>query len=108
MTKEDWEKLYGILENTYSNFRENYPKMKNGKNKKIRERASYNVDNEINLAIRWIENYPESFDLMTGENASGFDKAIVWDEFIRPNWFSDDMPRFLERMRSKIESIEEK
>ena len=106
MNKGDWEKLYEILDNCYSNFRADYHNSKNGKNKKIRDRASYNVDNEISLAIRWIEKYPESFDLMTGENATGFDKAIVWDEFIRPNWFNVDMPRFLERIKAKIESIE--
>ncbi|WP_340065758.1 hypothetical protein [Ascidiimonas aurantiaca] len=106
MNKGDWEKLYEILNNCYCNFRTDYHNSKNGKNKKIIERASYNVDNEISLAIRWIEKYPESFDLMTGENATEYDKAIVWDKFIRPNWFNVDMPTFLERIKVKIESIE--
>ena len=106
MTKQDWEKLYGLLNNIYSDFRTDYHNMRNGKNKKIRDRASHNVDNEIDLATRWIEKYPDSFDLMTGENANDFDRTIVWDEFIRPNWFNVDMPRFLEKIKIKIESIE--
>lgn len=106
MKKEDWEKLYEILNGIYSRFRIEYNNMRNGKNRKIRDRGAYNVNNEITLAERWIEKYPESFDLMTGKNASGFDKQIVWDEFLLPNWFNVDMPEFLERIKKKIESYE--
>lgn len=106
MKKEGWEKLHEILSKIYSNFRTDYYNMRNGKNKKIRDRALYDVENEINLAASWIEKYPDSFDLMTGANANGFDKQIVWDEFILPNWFNVDMPDFLKRIKIKIETYE--
>ena len=105
MTKLDWVKLHEILSQNYSNFRTDYYNLLNGKNKKIRDRASYNVDNEIDLAKRWIEQYPNSFDLMKGGNASGFDRQIVWDEFLTPYWFNLDMPDFLTRMEKKIDSL---
>ena len=107
MNKQDWEGLYKQLEIYYLNFREYYNTSKNGSNQKIREQASKDVTSEIKLAKRYIEKYPESFNLMIGEEDVGdYNRAIVWDEFFKLDYFNNDMEEFLKKIKDKIESIE--
>lgn len=105
MTKEDWEELYKILNSILDDFKINYHQMKFGKTKKVRNRAEYNVNNATDLAKTWITKYPDCLDLMTGEGATGYDKAIVWDEFFLSRYFGHDMIDLLNRIKDKIDSL---
>lgn len=106
MTKEEWQNLHNILEGIYNNFRMEFIKMRNGRNQQIRKKAEQNVDNDINLAAHWIRKDQESFELLTGgENVDGFHRAIIWDEFVLPNWFNNDMPEYLDRVQNKINEL---
>lgn len=106
MTKEDWEKLYGILDREYSNFLMDYPQSEKGKNQKIRKTASARVKNQIDLCCMWIERYGEAYQLATGEDASDFGRKINWDEFQLPRYFKNDMRKFLQDVKDKINSFE--
>ena len=108
MTIDEWKKLYGILDNEHSTFLLEYPTMKNGRNKKIREDAEKKVDNSIRLSCTWIRRYDEAFFLLTGgDEISDFGRATIWDEFIRPNYFGHDMSDFLEKIKKKISLLEQ-
>lgn len=108
MTIDEWKKLYGILDNEHSTFLFEYPTMRNGRNKKIRGDAERKVDNSIQLSCIWIRKYAEAFKLLTGgEESSDFGRAIIWDEFIRPNYFGGDMSEFLEKIKKKIGLLEQ-
>jgi len=108
MTIDEWKKLYNILDAEHSTFLLEYPTMRRGRNKKIRATAERKVDNSIRLAKIWIQKYPEAFNLLTGgDDTSDFGRAIIWDEFIRPNYFGGDMTEFLEKIKKKIKSLEE-
>lgn len=105
MTKEEWQNLFNILQTTYRNFQIEYQNMRNGKNRKIRDKGERDVNNSIQLTTIWIRKYPEAYAILTGENGSDFNRFIVWDEFQLPQWFNNDMPEFLERLEAKINSL---
>ena len=107
MTKEDWQKLYRILDDIHSDFYTNYNDMRKGKNQKIRSKAERDVSNNIDLASHWIIKYPAAYNLLTGEDATDYGKAIVWEEFVRPTWFGRDLSRFLEQVQEKIDAFED-
>jgi hypothetical protein len=108
MTINEWEKLYEILSNEHSNFLFEYPTMRNGKNKKIRADAERKVDNSIRLSTTWIRKYADAFNLLTGgDETSDFGRAIIWSEFIRPDYFGDDMSDYLEKIKKKIGFLEQ-
>ncbi len=107
MTLDEWKKLYGILDNEHSTFLLEYPTMRNGRNKKIRGDAERKVNNSIRLSCSWIKRYGEAFNLLTGgDETSDFGRAIIWDEFIRPNYFGGDMSEYLEKIKKKIGQLE--
>ncbi|PZV87262.1 hypothetical protein CLV31_101134 [Algoriphagus aquaeductus] len=108
MKIEDWKKLLSILDSQYSIFLLEYPTMKNGRNKKIRENSERKVYNSIQLSCNWITDYPEAYQLLTGKDNTDFGRHIIWDEFSRPNYFGSDMSEFLEKIKDKIKSLEEK
>lgn len=105
MTKEEWQNLHNILQDTYRNFRVEYQNMRNGKNRKIRDKGERDVENSIQLAAVWIRKYPEAFILLTGENGYDFHRGVIWNEFILPNWFNNDMPEYLTSIEEKINSM---
>lgn len=104
MEKKEWQQLLKILESTFSDYRQNYDASRNGKNQQIRKDAQRRVDNAIDIAALWIRKYHEAYILLTG-NGTDFDRAIFWDEFIKPQWFGKDMPEFLQNLRKQIESM---
>ena len=96
MTRDEWKKLYGILDNEHSTFLFEYPTTRNGTNKKIRGDAKRKVNKSIRVSCTWIQKYGEALILLTGgDKTSDFGRAIIWDEFVRPNYFGDDMSEFL-------------
>ncbi|WP_264522922.1 hypothetical protein [Flavobacterium sp. N502536] len=108
MNKKQWENLYNILSRTHSDFLSAYLAYRNGKNKKNRDNAERQVDNVISLASYHIRANWEVFELLTGgENSTGFGRAIIYDEFLLPRYFGDDMRELLNAMQMKIESFEE-
>lgn len=107
MTREDWEKLHRILDGIHSEFQTNYFDMRKGRNQKIRTKAERDVSNNIDLASHWIIKFPAAYNLLTGEGSTDYGKAIVWEEFQRPNWFGRDLSRFLEQIQERIDSLEE-
>lgn len=107
MEKEQWQKLYEILDNIYSDFHFAYPDYKDGKNKKIRADAERKVDNAIRLADFHIKRNWEVYELLTGgEKIDGFGRAIIYDEFVLPRYFAGDLSEFLEKIKLKIKSFE--
>ncbi|MCH7411153.1 hypothetical protein MM239_17275 [Belliella sp. DSM 111904] len=107
MTLDNWKSLYKILDKQLSVFSLAYPTMRNGKNQKLREEAGKKVNNSIDVSSSWIRKYPEAFKLLTGEgDRSDYGRMIIWDEFIKPNYFEGDMTDFLEKIQKKIESLE--
>jgi hypothetical protein len=107
MTKEEWQKLYDILKIRYSEFLAEYPKIKNGKNDKIRKAALSNVNNEIDLCCNWIYRYYEAYSLLTGENFDDYAKSVNWGEFKESRFFINDMKEFLAKIKVKISSFDE-
>ena len=107
MTINEWKELYRILDDQHSEFLLQYPQSKNGKNKKIREAASTKAYNCIDLCCNWILRHPEAYELIAPNEQSDYGRAIVWDEFKRARYFGNDMTKFLEKVKAKIESLEE-
>ena len=92
MNKEEWQSLHNLLSNIYSDFHFAYLTYKNGKNKKIRSDAERQVENAIRLADYHIRKNWESFELLTGgKDATGYRRAIIYDEFVLPRYFGGDL-----------------
>ncbi len=106
MNKQELENLYRILDDIHSDFLLAYPTYKNGKNKKIRDDAEGKVDSAIRLADYHIKKNWEVFELLTGgKESSDFSRAVIYDEFLLPHYFGNDMSDFLKKIREKINSI---
>jgi hypothetical protein len=103
MNKNEWEKVYSMIEKFHSDFREAYPDYKNGRNKKIRDAAKGNVYSAIDLARLRVEGNPEILGLLL---ESRFGQQYAYGEFWEARYFGDDMREFLLIMRQKIDSIE--
>ena len=107
MEKEQWQRLYEVLDNIYSDFHFAYSDYKDGKNKKIRTEAERKVDNAIRLADYHIRRNGEAFELLTGgENIDGFSRVVIYDEFVLPRYFANDLSEFLDKIKLKIKSLE--
>lgn len=106
MDKTEWQSLYNILDQIYSDFYFAYRDSTNGKNKKIRAEADRKVDNVISLAVFHIKKKWEVFELLTGKDSDGFGKAVIFDEFKLPQYFDFDMREFLEKIKQKINSFD--
>ena len=107
MKKEQWQELYEILDNIYSDFHFAYSDYKNGKNKKIRDDAERKVDNAIRLADYNIKKNWEAFELLTGgENIDDFGRTIIYDEFVLPRYFAGELTEFLKKITLKIKSLD--
>lgn len=104
MNKVDWVQLHKILKDIYSRFLEDYSDFRNGRNAKIRKEGERQVYNHIDLAKYWIQKSPDSLNLLFPDGANDYGKAIIWGEFIRPNYFKKDMPGYLKSIKEKIES----
>lgn len=105
MTKDKWKEVYSIFEKAYNDFQMEYPTSKNGKNKKIREASERRVDNSIQIVSTWMEIHPELMDVFTGKDARINDKAFAYDEFLKPRYFQKDMPEYLNRIKTHIDSL---
>jgi len=105
MTTDKWKEIYSIFEKAYFDFQMEYPTTKNGKNKKIREEAERRVDSSIQLVSTWMEIHPELMELFAGKDARINDKASAYDDFLKPRYFQNDMPKFLNRMKEHIDSL---
>lgn len=107
MEKEKWKSIFNILDEIHSDFLLEYPHYNNGKNKKIRSDAERNIRNSIRLADYHIKNNPEVFHVLTGEdNISDYERAIIYNEFMRPNYFGNEMSDLLIKIQNKINSLE--
>lgn len=107
MTKKEWQDLYNRLDDCHREFLMNYPTYQNGKNKAIRKAAEYKVDSAIDTATRILKQHWDVFGLLAGENATPFDRSIVWDEFRLPQWLGNDMGDLLRAMKEKINTLQE-
>jgi|SRR5690554_510185 len=108
MNKQEWEKLYDILNEQHNRFLFAYGQYKDGKNKKIRADAEREVDNAIELSIRHIRRYKECYELLVGEeNVSNFDAAIILDDFQLPRHFKRDMGDLLDKIKENISNLDE-
>ena len=106
MDKNQWQNLYDILNQIYSDFYFAYSTSKEGKNKKIRSDAARQVDSAIRLADFHIRKNWEAFELLTdGKETSGFGRAIIYDEFVLPRYFGGDLSNFLNKIKEKIKSL---
>lgn len=107
MEKEKWESIFNLLDRIHSEFLLKYPNYIDGKNKKIRSDAERNVNSSIQLADHQIRNNPEVFYLLTGgDNVSDYGRTIIYEEFLRPNYFGNDMSNLLRKIQEKIKSME--
>lgn len=102
MKKQELREIYRILTGYNEKFQEGYWNARKGKNKTVREKGERDYESAMDMAIYHIEKSPEVLKLLFGENSHPQQKAIVWDEFISPNWFGRDLPRLLRKIDSKI------
>lgn len=106
MNKKQWQDLHGILDNILSEFLMEYPTYKNGKNKKIRSDAERKIYNSISLADYHVKNNIEVYQLFTGgSEVSDYGRAIIYEEFTRPNYFGGDLSKLLMQIKEKINSL---
>lgn len=105
MTKDKWTEIYDIFERAFSDFQMEYPTFKNGKNQKIRDTAERKVDNSIQIVSTWMEIHPELMEVFTGKDARINDKAFAYDEFLKPRYFQNDMPKYLKKIKLHIDSL---
>ena len=83
-----------------------YPTYKNGKNKKIRAEAERKVYNAISLADSHVKRNWEVYELFTGgPETSDYGRAIIYEEFTRPNYFGSDLNKLLNLIQEKINSL---
>jgi len=107
MSKEQWQNLYDILYRIHSDFSNAYRAYDKGKNKKIRDDAKRQVDNAITLANIHISRSREAYELLTGgPDNNDYGRAIIYEEFLRANYFGGDMNKFLILIKERIASIE--
>lgn len=107
MDKEKWESIFKILDGIYSDFLLEYPSYKNGKNKKIRTDAERKIRLSIRLANNLIQNNPEvNYLLIGGDSVSDYGQTIIYEEFVKPNYFGDDMSDLLCKIQEKIKFLE--
>ncbi|SFN58286.1 hypothetical protein SAMN05444143_1284 [Flavobacterium succinicans] len=103
MDKEQWQNLYNLFDRTHSDFLLAYPQYRNGKNQKIRDTATREMDNAIRTADFNIRRNKEVYELITGgENVSDYGRTIIYEEFTRYNYFGDDMAKLLVLIKDKI------
>lgn len=108
MTKKQWQELYKILNDIHSTFVIDYQTYRNGKNKKIRSDAERKIFNAIHLADYHVKKNPEVYELFTGgADVSDYGRAIIYEEFTRPNYFGHDLNKLLNQIQEKIESLNE-
>jgi hypothetical protein len=108
MNKKQWQDIYKILNEIRSEFLLAYPIYKNGKNKAIRKEAEYKIDNVISTADYLVQKNWEVYELFTGgPNVSDYSRAVIYDEFTRPNYFGGDITKLLGQIEVKINSFEE-
>ena len=103
MTKDQWKSLYKMLEQIYQDFEKAYSESEKGRTKKIRERAYKNAKHEINMANMHIKDHHDAFELLLSEKElSDFQKAINYNEFLKPQYFTTDMSSFLNKIKDVI------
>jgi hypothetical protein len=100
MDKKQWQDLYNQLDTIYSDFYLAYPLYENGSNKQKRKEGEQKVDNAIHLAEYHLSKCPEAIELLTNGN------PFLYDEFLSPRYFKNDMPNLLQKIKEKIESID--
>ncbi|WP_435138876.1 hypothetical protein [Formosa sp. A9] len=105
MKKEQLQDIINQLNKTYSDFSEAYFYMTKGKNKQIRDKATRDVERLLSLAKMWIKTYPDCYVLYVGEHSSDFDRALIWDELSNPRYFKTDIPKYIEKLKRKVETL---
>ena len=104
MTKDEWMKARKALSDFYSDFLKSYPVYKDGRNKAVRADAERKVDSAIYHADHYIRNNEELFLLLTGgEKNTNFGRTVIYDEFIQPRYFRNDMSDFLSKIDEEIQ-----
>ncbi len=106
MEKKQWQDIFKILYDAYSEFLMEYPTYKNGKNKKIRSDAERKMNSAIRLADFHVKNNWEVYELYTGgPEVSDYGRAVIYEEFTRPNYFGSDINKLLNQIQEKINSL---
>lgn len=49
--------------------------------------------------------HPELMEVFAGKDARINDKAFAYDEFLKPRYFQKDMPEYLNRIKTHINSL---
>ena len=106
MNKEEWRRLYEILNQIHSDFYTAYHEYDKGKNKKIRKAGERRVEDAIFHADHHICKNIEAYKLLTGDDGSDYSRAIIYDEFRQPRYFGRDLGGFLKLIQTKINSLE--
>ena len=52
-----------------------------------------------------MEIHPELMEVFAGKDARINDKAFAYDEFLKPRYFQKDMPEYLNRIKTHINSL---
>ncbi len=102
MNKNEWEKVYEMLEKFHSDFNSAYPEYKNGRNNQVRKAAESKVNSSIALARSHVERSPEILGLIS---SSKFGHTFAYDEFWQARYFGRDMSEFLSLMKQHIASL---
>ena len=95
MTKNQWEEVLRMLQRYFDDFADGYQSFKHGRNQKIRSDGKRILNSSIRLAISYIRNKQEVYDLLTGKNTNEQGRLMLIEEFRRPEYFNDDMPQLL-------------
>lgn len=100
MNKKEWQDLCDKLDTIHYDFYLAYPVYNNGSNKQKRGEGEKKVRHAINQAVAIIDQSPDIYQLLTNGN------YFLYDEFLRPDYFNNDMPRLLSKIRDKIKSMD--
>lgn len=96
-----------MLQRYFDDFDDAYKSFKHGRNQKIRSDGKRILNSSIRLAISHIRNRQEVYDLLTGKNTNEQGRLMLIEEFRRPEYFKDDMPKLLIKIRKIISSFDD-
>lgn len=107
MTKEELKKHFDHLNSLHSKFVEHELDYHNGKNKKIREQAQKNCENQIRWLEMYVQGKNELYDMLTKPGTTDYQKAIIWQEFTSLTFFNKDLKAALAKIEKLIETMED-
>ena len=101
MREEELKVHISRLEELLNEFQYADMQYQTGRNKKIRDKAERDRDLVLDRFQFYVEQDFELYKLLTNRS-NDYHGAIVWEEFVNPRYFENDLREALERIKREV------